>query len=425
MGRDAARVGDDRRSQAARHSLHPLGAALSRHRRNRSRHHPHPVDVPAQRLRVAAGVQPDVHDARHDDDLLLRHADPVRVRQLPGAADDRRARHGVSAPECLQLLAERARRVPAVFQLSRRKRLVRRGQRAGCGMVGVRAVDRASVFAGLERRLLDDCRPGLRFRQHRHGRQPDRHDPLHAMPRHDPRPHAAAGLALPDHVRTGADRDHAALGRAADAARRPLSRRPLLRHAGRRIRHALDALLLDLRTPGSLHPRDSGVCVHVGDHSGLLSQTDLRLSGHGGGDGVHRLRQHERVGAPHVHDRHELVRQQLFRDHHDGRRRSDGNQDLQLARDDVGRPDPVQDADAVLDRVPVPVPDCRADGDHAGRGPVRLAAEPLVLRGRAFSLRDRRRHSVRALRRLLLLVSESHRTTDERAARQSCISGCS
>ena len=91
-----------------------------------------------------------------------------------------------------------------------------------------------------------------------------------------------------------------------------------------------------------------GVRVHVGDHSGLLAQADLRLSGHGGGDGLHRLRQHERVGAPHVHDRHELVRQQLLRDHHDGRRRADGDQDLQLARDDVGRQDPVQDADAVL-----------------------------------------------------------------------------
>jgi len=34
----------------------------------------------------------------------------------------------------------------------------------------------------------------------------------------------------------------------------------------------------------------------------------------------------------------------LFRDHHDGGRRADGDQDLQLARHDVGRPDPVQDA---------------------------------------------------------------------------------
>ena len=257
LGRDASRVGDDRRSQADRTALHPVRARVPRHCRRRGARHPHPVDVSAQRLRVAAGVQPDVHDARHDDDLLLRDADPVRVRQLPGAADDRRARHGVSAPECLQLLVERAQRVSAVFQLPRRERPVRRRQRAGRGVVGVRAADRARVLTGFEHRLLDDRRPRLGFRQHRHRRQPDRHDPLHALPRHDARPHAAAGLAVPDHVRTGADRDHAALSRAADAARRPLPRRPLLRHAGRRIRHALDALLLDLRTPGSLHPRAS------------------------------------------------------------------------------------------------------------------------------------------------------------------------
>ena len=43
------------------------------------RHHP-----------VGREVQPDVHDARHDDDLPLRHADGGRVRQLPAAVADRR-----------------------------------------------------------------------------------------------------------------------------------------------------------------------------------------------------------------------------------------------------------------------------------------------------------------------------------------------
>ena len=42
--------------------------------------------------------------------------------------------------------------------------------------------------------------------------------------------------------------------------------------------------------------------------------------------------------------------------------------------DDVGRQDPLRDADALLHRVPVPVPDRRADRHHAGRRPVRLAA---------------------------------------------------
>ena len=70
-----------------------------------------------------------------------------------------------------------------------------------------------------------------------------------SLSRDDPRAHAAVGLALPDHVRTGADRDHAALSRSADAPRRSLPRRPLLRHAGRRVSDAVDALLLDLGYP--------------------------------------------------------------------------------------------------------------------------------------------------------------------------------
>ena len=59
----------------------------------------------------------------------------------------------------------------------------------------------------------------------------------------------------------------------------------------------------------------------------------------------------------------------------------------------------------------------------AGLTGIMLAAAPfdwqlslLVLRRRALSLRDRRRNSVRALRRVLLLVSESHRPDAERDA---------
>ena len=206
---------------------------------------------------------------------------------------------------------------------------------------------------------------------------------------------------------------------------RSLSGRPLLRYASRRLGHALDALLLDLRTSGSLRPGDSRLRVYVGDHPGVFPQTDFRISGYGRRHGLHRLREHERVGAPHVHHRNELVRQQLFRDHHDGGRHSDGNQDLQLARHHVGREDPVQDADAVLHRIPVSVPDRRSHRHHAGHGALRLAAQRLVLRCRAFSLRDRWRNSVCALRGVLLLVPENHRKNAERNASANSISGCS
>ena len=44
--------------------------------------------------------------------------------------------------------------------------------------------------------------------------------------------------------------------------------------------------------------------------------------------------------------------------------------------------------------IPVPVPDRRADRNHAGRGAVQLAAERVLFCGGAFSLRDRRRNLV-------------------------------
>ena len=150
LGRDAARVGDDRRSQAARAAVHPLRARLPRHRRHRSARHPHPADVPAQRFRVAAGVQPAVHDARHDDDLLRR---PCRscsgsrnylVPLMIGARDMAFPRLNafsfwLSAFGGLLLY----------FSFLGGERAVRRGQRAGCRLVGLRAADRASVLAGL------------------------------------------------------------------------------------------------------------------------------------------------------------------------------------------------------------------------------------------------------------------------------------
>ena len=93
----------------------------------------------------------------------------------------------------------------------------------------------------------------------------------HAMPRNDPRPHATAGVAEPGDVRNGSDRGDSAIRGADHAAGRPLSRRPLLRHAGRRIGHPLDAFLLDLRTSRSLHPDSALLRVHLGNRAGLFT----------------------------------------------------------------------------------------------------------------------------------------------------------
>ena len=83
----------------------------------------------------------------------------------------------------------------------------------------------------------------------------------------------------------------------------------------------------------------------------------------------------------------------------DAGRDSDGHQDLQLAGDDVGREDSVRDADAVRGCVPVPVRDCRADGNHAFDCAVELAVAQLVFRDRAFSLRAGGRDRVHDLLR--------------------------
>ena len=83
----------------------------------------------------------------------------------------------------------------------------------------------------------------------------------------------------------------------------------------------------------------------------------------------HRVRRLGRVGASHVHGRDVVGGEHVLRDRHDGRRRADRHQDLQLARDDVGRQDPLRHADALLHRVPLPVSDRRPDRHHAGRRP--------------------------------------------------------
>ena len=103
--------------------------------------------VPERRHRTAAGIQPPADDARHGDGVPGRDADPDRLLQLPGAADDRRARPGVPAPQRFRLLAVVLRRAATVLQLYRRRRPLRRGQRARRRMVRVCTADRDAVLA--------------------------------------------------------------------------------------------------------------------------------------------------------------------------------------------------------------------------------------------------------------------------------------
>src|SRR6202034_1233261 len=73
------------------------------------------------------------------------------------------------------------------------------------------------------------------------------------------------------------------------------------------------------------------------------------------------------------------------------------------------RETPVRYADAVLHRVPVPVPDCWTDGRHAGNRAIRLAVNRLILRGCAFSLHAAWRTAIHTFWSHLLLVSQGHR----------------
>ena len=79
-----------------------------------------------------------------------------------------------------------------------------------------------------------------------------------------------------------------------------------LRHTGRRLRHSLDAFLLDFRSSRGLYPDHSRFRLRFGNHSGIFAQSHLRLSGDGRRDRRHRIREHERLGAPHVHGRNDL-----------------------------------------------------------------------------------------------------------------------
>ena len=85
-------------------------------------------------------------------------------------------------------------------------------------------------------------------------------------------------------------------GGADHAHDRPLPGRTFLRHAGRGLGRALDALLLDLRSSRSLRARDAGLCHRVRNHPGVFAQGDLRLPVHGGGGPRDRLSGHVACG---------------------------------------------------------------------------------------------------------------------------------
>ncbi len=131
-----------------------------------------------------------------------------------------------------------------------------------------------------------------------------------------------------------------------------------------------------------------------------------------------------RVGPPHVHGGHAGRRQPLLHVRDDADRGAHGREDLQLDRDDVARLDDLRDADALRDRVPVPVHDRRLLGPGARDRPGGHHAAQHLLRGGALPLRAGLGRALRDHRRACTsgCRSGAARCTTRRSA--SCTSGC-
>ena len=120
-------------------------------------------------------LRPHLHDARDDDGVPVRRAGHGGVRELHGAAHDRRARHGLPTPERGVPVAPDPRRARHVHGL----RLGRRRRRRG--------LDGLPAALGAVARARD--RPLDRRPPHHHDQLGDRghqlhlHDPQHARAR--------------------------------------------------------------------------------------------------------------------------------------------------------------------------------------------------------------------------------------------------
>ena len=140
--------------------------------------------------------------------IFLRcHANRFWIRELPGAADDRRARHGVPAPQRLELLDERPGRHHPVLQFYWRRRTLRSGRRSGRRLVRLRAAYSHGIFrrataptTGSSDLLVSGFGSIGTAAEHRHDHS------VHALPRHDPGAHAAVRLAEPGDGGHGPDR---------------------------------------------------------------------------------------------------------------------------------------------------------------------------------------------------------------------------
>ena len=221
-------------------------------------------------LRQSRGVQRLRHRARPDHGVLHGHAgDHGRVRQLDGAADDRRPRHGLPAHEQHLVLAA-VRLVLVCWS----PRLFMPGPPGTNGVGGG-----WTIYAPLSHQGHARHRHGLRHpvaasrrrlvdpRRH----QLHHHHLQHARAGHDAAQDAAvrlggAGDRLPAApVAAGAGRRHH------HAADRPQFRHGVLRLCAWRRSAAVAASVLVLRPSRSLHPHHAGLRHRQPDRLDLLA----------------------------------------------------------------------------------------------------------------------------------------------------------
>ena len=144
-----ARVDHQRRPQAHRRDVRLPGAghAAARLHRRADDALAAGARLPVRRLSAARALQPDLLRARHDHDLLRRHAVRDRADEFRRAAAARRARRRLSDAELGRLLADRVGRAAGQHLAGRRRILAHR-------LAALPAAVGTDLFARRRRRLL-------------------------------------------------------------------------------------------------------------------------------------------------------------------------------------------------------------------------------------------------------------------------------
>jgi len=152
------------------------------------------VGVSQQHIPAARSLQSIADHAWNHHGVSGGYAVFRRAGELSHTPDDWHARYGVPEIERFWFLDVSLRRDIAVLQLYSWRRIGRPRIRARCGLVRIRAPDRAGVLARDQHRLLDSQHHSRRYRHHGERDQRNRHDYLHAMQGNDLGPHASVRM---------------------------------------------------------------------------------------------------------------------------------------------------------------------------------------------------------------------------------------